>query len=102
MKRKEAINVVVVESHQHALEHYHSAIRKFKIFEPWSMIHFDAHPDLACPPQCPFVACFTPRREMAVTQKNLYELLDRSETGIAEWIIPLVVAAELFKINWVM
>jgi len=101
MKRcNEAINVVIVESHQHALEHYHSVIRKFKIFEPWFMIHFDAHPDLACP-QCPAVACFSPRQEMALTQKNLYELLDLSETGIAEWIIPLVMAAELKTINWV-
>ncbi|CAJ1946046.1 unnamed protein product [Cylindrotheca closterium] len=66
------------------------------------MIHFDAHPDLACPTsQCPAVSCFTPRKEMTLTRKNLYELLDLSETGIAEWIIPLVVAAELKTINWV-
>ena len=80
------INVVIVESHQHALEHYHAAIRKQKLFQKkWSMMHFDAHPDLACP-RLPAVACFVPRQyfvdsDEAEGGKNLYELLDLSSSG---------------------
>jgi hypothetical protein len=101
------INVVIVESHQHALEHVHSAIRKGKYFgQDWSMIHFDAHPDLACP-RLPAMACFVPRQPTASSQvneaeeKNLYEWLDLSSSGIAEWIIPLVMAANLRVVEWI-
>ena len=102
------MNVVIVESHQHALEHIHSLLRKQKIFNlPWSMLHFDAHPDLACP-TLPAVACFTPRRIVETDRvdidsegKNLYELLDSTSSGIAEWILPLVLAADLRVVEWV-
>ena len=100
------INVVIVESHQHALEHYHAAIRKQKLFkQKWSMMHFDAHPDLACP-RLPAVACFVPRQyfvdsDEAEGEKNLYELLDLSSSGIAEWILPLVIAANLHVVEWI-
>jgi hypothetical protein len=105
-----SINVVVVESHQHTLEHIHDIIRKRKIFnKPWSLLHFDAHPDLACP-TVPAIACFTPRRailepndddDSSEDEKNLYELLDSTSSGIAEWILPLVLAADLRVIEWV-
>jgi hypothetical protein len=101
------MNIVIVESHQHALEHIHSVIRKRKIFnKPWSMLHFDAHPDLACP-TVPAIACFTPRRLVETEEdagsegRNLYELLDSTSSGIAEWILPLVVAADLRVVEWV-
>ena len=42
-----SIPVVIVESHQHALEHIHDVLRRKKLFNKnWSMVHFDAHPDL--------------------------------------------------------
>lgn len=99
------INVVIVESHQHALEHIHSSIRRGKHFKQWSMLHFDAHPDLACP-RLPAIACFVPRRPIAYSQnetekKNLYEWLDLSSSGIAEWITPLVMAANLRVVEWI-
>jgi hypothetical protein len=102
------IPLVIVESHQHVLEHVHDAIRRHKLFnKPWSMLHFDAHPDLACSVVAPAIACFTPRHFNSTDgaeddiANNLYELLDSTTTGIAEWIMPLVVAANLSRIEWV-
>jgi hypothetical protein len=110
-EKKSRTGVVIVESHQHALEHLHSVIRKRKIFKSWSMLHFDAHPDLACP-HVPAAACFTPRQpgnwaaETSASddeedEKDLYELLDSTSSGIAEWILPLALAGNLRKIEWV-
>jgi hypothetical protein len=104
------IPLVIVESHQHVLEHVHDAIRRQKLFgKPWSMLHFDAHPDLACPRVAPAIACFAPRQTSLwddaaagqEDQNNLYEMLDSTSTGIAEWITPLVLAANLSRIEWV-
>lgn len=64
------------------------------------MIHFDAHPDLACP-AIPAAAVFTPRHPVAPHQSDLYELLDSRASGISEWILPLVLAAQLEEIEWI-
>ncbi len=108
------IPVVIVESHQHVLEHVHDVLRKKKLFrDSWSMVHFDAHPDLACSKRAPAIAFFNPRQfhesENSMDDdedddgngKNLYELLDLTSSGIAEWILPLVLAAKLNKIEWI-
>jgi UPF0489 domain len=100
--------VMVIESHQHALEHIHAALRKNKLVgRPWEMIHFDAHPDLACG-IFPAKACFVPRldfdtslSERPAPRMNLYDLLDATAAGIAEWILPLVLAADLKRIAWI-
>lgn len=99
------MNVVIVESHQHVLEHIHATIRRQKLFNKrWSMLHFDAHPDLACP-TAPAISCFTPRQpipaEEGYGEQDLYERLDSTSSGIAEWILPLVLAADLRFIEWV-
>ena len=74
------------------------------------MVHFDAHPDLACSKAAPAIAFFNPRHycgndrnntEVKEDGKNLYELLDLEPSGIAEWILPLVLAANLKKIEWI-
>lgn len=85
------------------------------------MLHFDAHPDLACPhSNIPAAACYNPRKTWPVVQhqseieekstnessdpneeKDLYELLDATSTGIAEWILPLVLAASLSEVRWI-
>lgn len=110
---------MVVESHQHALEHIHSVLRKQKrLGRCWRMVHFDAHPDLACP-EFPARACYLPYEEFddvrcespeqprygseneeteSRQKKNLYELLDSTASGIAQWILPLVLAADLTEI----
>jgi len=43
----------------------------------------------------PAKACFRPH------DYDLYNLLDRSIGGIAEWITPLVLGAELRKVSWI-
>ena len=143
------ICIVVVESHQHVLEHIHGKLRKClrakdtrDKYRHFHLIHFDSHPDMACPgPHIPAVACFEPRRTWSTKQthlnnatseisvsggteiergdtnsinnrkrclffesddgENLYELLDSTSSGIAEWILPLVLGAGLKKIYWI-
>ena len=93
---------------------------------PVAMIHFDSHPDLACPsPSVPARACFEPRKEWpakctgtvkvdgekkcAITaddetsemSRNLYEHLDLDRSGIAQWILPLVLSGDLDFVHWV-
>ena len=114
------IPVVVVESHHHALEHIHDALRKRRLLKSnWSMLHFDSHADLACPGQhIPAFSCYQPRTTISQNKistckniihsqssgtlsegRNLYESLDSTSTGIAEWILPLVVAASKW-LSW--
>ena len=96
------IPIVVVESHQHVLEHIHHVLRRKKVLtEPLGMLHFDAHSDLACPMDIPARLCFQPRVALDKDGHNLYEMLDLSTTGIAEWILPLVLAANLCDIDWI-
>ena len=145
------IPVVVVESHQHVLEHVHCVLRhrarihgrqvrrcqaritkqqrqdddncrsmkptqeteNANIPPPISMMHFDSHPDLACPSaNVPAAACFQPRKEWQQStttttecsnsttkqeheSRNLYEYLDLDRSGIAQWILPLVLSGDL-------
>lgn len=212
---KVSIVIVVVESHQHALEHIHAVVRLWNrqsrrrrkgvnehdgaacsprvagagagaggkdekkegegLESSWMMVHFDSHPDLACPGQhVPAAACFVPRKQWCKVSddlpqkrensncgtseltrveppsegtheesidyglvhvgpkvqddkcnkttlhhshgdavindgigsentdgKNMYELLDSSPTGIAEWILPLVLAGGLRTVHWI-
>lgn len=117
------INLIVVEAHHHVIEHIHYILRQRarKIKDgsrlAWSMLHWDSHPDLACPNEdIPALACFLPRKTWSrekknlvknewstikhVEEKNLYDLLDSSEGGIAEWILPLVLAGGLNRVIW--
>jgi len=61
------------------------------------MVHLDAHPDMACSTDLPAKLCFVPRGH----EMTLYDHLDQTSTGIAEWILPLVLAANLQHILWV-
>lgn len=92
--------VVVVESHQHVLEHIHFMLRRKmnRKLTSWTLIHFDAHPDMACSDNLPAKLCFVPR---LVPEKDLYDHLDETSTGIAEWILPLVLAAQLEHVVWI-
>jgi hypothetical protein len=96
------IPVVVVESHQHVLEHIHHVLRRKNLLkEQLYMLHFDAHSDLACPMNIPARLCFQPRSTSEEGDKDLYESLDLSSTGIAEWILPLTLAANLRHVDWI-
>lgn len=99
-------SIVVVEQHQHALEHIHHMLRKRKQFTPWTMVHFDAHPDMACSDTIPAKLFFSPRMSLGncnddEEEKTLYDYLDETSTGIAEWILPLALAAKLQRIVWI-
>jgi len=77
------------------------------------MLHWDSHPDLACPNEgIPAAACFMPRKDWRsnrsldtvnenVDGKNLYDMLDMSQGGIAEWILPLILAGGLERVFWI-
>lgn len=109
------MKAVVVENHNHALYYVHELLRQRKIAgKPWQMIHFDAHADLACPGcHVPAKACFRPNDPFkplsprAVDEdedgesKTLYDLLDDTASGIAEWILPLSLGAKLRHIHWI-
>ena len=143
----ETIPLVVVESHQHVLEHIHALLRhrarmhsrrmrnshqmmpSTSMPPPLSMVHLDSHPDLAClSPHVPAAACYEPRRDwhgegsrddrcgvedrdefhgllpLADVQEgsqNLYEYLDLDRSGIAQWILPLVLSGDLDSVHWV-
>ena len=116
------IPLVVVESHHHVLEHIHARLRRLLLRSQkeharkpfaWRMLHYDAHPDLSCPhSSIPAAACFRPRQEWNINQHDnndnsviaesadLYDMLETT-TGIAEWILPLVLAGDLRHVEWV-
>jgi len=69
-------------------------IRQKKLqFENLSLLHFDAHPDLAFPIDIDANIIFQPR--------ELYDQLDASEAGIASFIIPLVYAGHVDHLIWI-
>ena len=95
-KSRKKLGVVIVEDHHHVLEHIHYILRKKqKSMSRWKLIHLDSHPDMSCP-SGEIIAkdCFFPN-------PKLYEQLDLSSTGIAEWIMPLCLACELQHIHWI-
>lgn len=94
------IPVIIVESHHHVLEHIHFILRRQKkLVSSWSLLHWDAHPDLACP-RCPAQQCFRPH-DATTAHLSLYDALDATPSGIAEWILPLVFAGRLCHIQWI-
>jgi len=91
--------LVVVESHQHVLEHIHHVLRKNRgLLKGWNLVHYDAHPDMACSLTIPANFCFAPRLDET---NSLYDRLDETSTGISEWILPLFLAASLQNIHWI-
>ncbi|RHY80337.1 hypothetical protein DYB26_012570, partial [Aphanomyces astaci] len=88
------LRVIVVDDHHHVLEPIHQAIRKRTLpFSNWTLVHFDAHPDLAFPRDIPASCVFTP--------SALYDALDSSEAGIASFILPLAFAGHMGSLVWV-
>ncbi|ETV76511.1 hypothetical protein H257_09518 [Aphanomyces astaci] len=88
------LRVIVVDDHHHVLEPIHQAIRKRTLpFSNWTLVHFDAHPDLAFPRDIPASCVFTP--------SALYDALDSSEAGIASFLLPLAFAGHMGSLVWV-
>ncbi|OWZ22509.1 hypothetical protein PHMEG_0002796 [Phytophthora megakarya] len=87
------MNVVVVDDHHHCLPDIHLAIRQRRLpFSEIHVLHVDAHPDLSFPAAVDASVIFQP--------DSLYELLDKSVAGIAEFLLPLVFAGHVNQISW--
>lgn len=95
--KSEKKTIVTVESHQQVLEHIHAVLRRQRKLCDWTMVHYDSHADLACPNNLPARLCYLPRDSCT----TLYDHLESTTTGIAEWILPLVLGASLSRIEWV-
>ena len=92
--RPAAPAVFVMEEHSTALEVIHRCIRRKALpFSGTALVHVDSHPDLSWPRELPAAIVTEPRA--------LYEALDTSVGGIAEWILPLVAAGHVDHVNWV-
>ena len=86
--------VFVVEEHCEALLCLHRCMRRGVLpLEGSVCVHFDAHPDLSLPPDLDARLVFQPR---ALLQK-----LRETDSGIAEWMLPLVFAGHVSRIVWV-
>jgi len=87
------IPVSVVDEHCDTLESIHHAIRsKYLPFE-FRLVHFDAHPDMCVTSKMCADTVFEPRK--------MYDVLDKSEGGIAEWIVPLIYGGHVKEVVWV-
>ena len=70
------------------------AIRRHKLpFQGLHLVHLDAHPDLSFPSTADASVVFDPQR--------LYELLDESESGIAEFLLPLLYAGHVNRLTFI-
>lgn len=91
--RTNSLRVFVCDEHSDVLEEFHRCLRAKRLpNENIRLIHLDAHPDLMAPPTNADV-CFEPQA--------LYDALDSSDGGIAEWILPLVFEGHVDDIAWI-
>ncbi|EQC39699.1 hypothetical protein SDRG_03127 [Saprolegnia diclina VS20] len=90
----EPLGVHVVDDHHHVLEPIHRAIRQRRLpFANFTIVHLDAHADLAFPPSLPAATIFSP--------DALYDGLDASEAGIASFLLPLAYAGHMHRLVWI-
>ncbi|TYZ62269.1 hypothetical protein PybrP1_010237 [[Pythium] brassicae (nom. inval.)] len=87
------LRVVIADDHHHVLPAIHLAIRRRRLpFDELLVVHVDAHPDLSFPravdPALVFAA------------EELYDALDASVSGIAEFLLPLVYAGHVRSLLW--
>ena len=88
------VPVFIVEEHSEALLCLQRSMRRGLL--PMSgiqMIHYDAHPDLSIPQKLTPAVVYNPQ--------ELLETLRNTESGIAEWMMPLVYAGHVNRIVWV-
>ncbi|DAZ95665.1 TPA: hypothetical protein N0F65_002462 [Lagenidium giganteum] len=86
--------VVVADDHHHVLEEIHLAIRRRLLpFHGAAIVHVDAHPDLSFPSSLPADVVFQPQ--------DLYDALDESPAGIAEFLLPLLYGGHVSDLVWI-
>lgn len=92
-KRKE-IKVFVSSEHNGALKNIHYGIRtKLIPFSNNILLHIDSHPDLSVP--------LLSNADIVLNPHLLYEALETSLSGIAEFITPLLYVGHISKVIWV-
>ncbi|KAJ0402633.1 hypothetical protein ATCC90586_010872 [Pythium insidiosum] len=95
MERRRPLRVVVADDHHHVLPELHLAIRQRLLpFHGVHIVHIDAHPDLSFP------ADADPQR-VVFEPDLLYDTLDASVSGIAEFLLPLVYAGHVNRLTWI-
>ncbi|CAK4930301.1 unnamed protein product [Aphanomyces euteiches] len=88
------IPTIVVDDHHHVLEPIHKAMRKRLLpFSNWSLVHIDAHPDMAFPRTIPADSIFTPH--------EFYDELEACDGAIASFLMPLVYAGHMSSLMWI-
>ena len=83
--------VFIVEEHSEALLCLQRAMRRGVLpMTNITLIHYDAHPDLSLPQHLTSDLVYSPT--------ELLDTLRNTESGIAEWIMPLVFAGHINQI----
>jgi hypothetical protein len=86
--------VFLVEEHSEALLCLQRSMRRQVLpMKNIKIIHYDAHPDLSIPQK------LTP--DLVYRPNELLDILRNTESGIAEWMMPLVYAGHVNHIVWV-
>lgn len=84
------IPVAVVDDHHHVLAHWQRWKDAGLLPSGVHMVHFDSHADLGC--GSPLDAS----GDLAAAQASL----SRSDSGIAEWILPLAFFGDVASVHW--
>lgn len=91
--KQDSMPVFIVEEHSDAVACIYRALRRRLLpVRGVHVVHLDAHPDLSLPKQLSPEEVFQP----GLLQQRLHD----SETGISEWLLPLVFAGHISAIHW--
>jgi len=89
-----SLPIFIVEEHSEALLCLQRAMRRGVLpLHGISLLHYDAHPDLCLPQHLTSDLVYSP--------PDLLETLRNTESGIAEWVMPLVFAGHINHIVWI-
>ena len=95
MRQKKIIECCLVEDHCDIVPFIQSLLRAKKIKNaPYRMLHFDSHPDLSLPTNQ------TNTHDWKDLNK-LWDILNQSESGISEFIIPSICSNIISTLTWV-
>ncbi|CAK0881737.1 unnamed protein product [Prorocentrum cordatum] len=93
--RPKDLPVYVCEYHHEALRCLHHAIRRRWLpFSDLTMVHLDAHPDLAASTTLPAETIFQ-------SPPDVYFEMQKDPGGIAQWILPAVYGGHFSCVWWV-
>ena len=98
MRQKKIIECCIVEDHYDIVPFIQSLLRAKKIKNvPIRMLHFDSHPDISVPTN---LTDQTNTHDWKDFNK-LWDILNQFESGISEFIIPLICNNIISNVTWV-